>query len=104
MTAQFETASIKLVTIVAPFGFSERIAKELRALGATGYTKSKADGWGVHGSREYGLIDSANIRFEVLAGPDIATKILRSVSQKFEDEAIVAFSQDVEAVPHRHFA
>ena len=101
MTDRFETVQLKLVTI-APFGLADSIAKELRALGATGYTKAKADGWGVHGSREYGLVDSANIRFDVLADAEIARKILHGVPHKFAADAIVAFAHDVEAAPRRH--
>jgi hypothetical protein len=104
MTDDFEVADVKLVTIIAPCGLGDRVAEELRVLGASGYTKAKADGWGIHGARQFGLVESSNVRFDVLAGAAVAKSILQSVAQNFEDEAMVAFAQDVQAVPHRHFA
>ena len=101
-TDNFEVANVKLVTIIAPYGLG--VAKELRVLGASGYTKSKADGWGIHGARQFGLVDSSNVRFEVLASAAVAKSILQSVARKFDDEAMVAFAQDVQAVPRHHFA
>ena len=104
MTDSFETAKVKLVTILASFEFGEQIADELRALGVSGYTKTKADGWGLHGSRQFGIVDGANVRIDILVGAELAQKILRVMVANFADQAMVAFSHDVEAVPIHHFA
>jgi hypothetical protein len=104
MSNGLETVQVKLVTIIASFEFGDRIAANLRSLGVGGYTSTKADGWGSHGVREYGAIDGANVRFESLARPELARKILQFIEMNFADQAIVAFAQDVEVVPNRHFA
>jgi hypothetical protein len=104
MSDGFETAKVKLVTIIASFQLGDRIASDLRALGVSGYTRSKADGWGRHGTREYGIIDSANVRIDSLVSSELALRILHAVVANFANQAVVAFAQDVEAVPSGHFA
>jgi hypothetical protein len=54
-------ASLTIAGSSASVG-SPRIASELRALGVSGYTKTEADGWGLHGSRQFGIVDGANVR------------------------------------------
>jgi nitrogen regulatory protein PII len=103
MSDGFDTAKVKLVTIIASFQLGDRIATQLRALGVSGYTKTKADGWGQHGTRQYGIVDSANVRIESLVRPELARQILQAVVANFANLAIVAFTQDVEAVPTDHF-
>jgi nitrogen regulatory protein PII len=103
MPEPFETAKVKLVTIVASHGLGDHIASDLRALGVGGVTKTKADGWGSHGPRQFGLVDGANIRLDMLVSAELAQQILEHVVEKFSDEAVVAFMQTVEAVPRSRF-
>jgi hypothetical protein len=103
MSDNFETAKLKLVTIIVSFEFGDRITAELREQGVSGYTITAANGWGRHGAREYGIIDSANVRIDSLVRPELARTILQKVAENFAGQALVAFSQDVEAVPNQHF-
>jgi hypothetical protein len=103
MTHQLDTAKVKLVTIIAPFELSERIAKDVRELGASGYTIARVNGWGKAGPRRYGIVDGANVCFEVIANAELAHKVLEYVIAKLSDDAVVAFVRDVEAVPSKHF-
>ena len=104
MTDGIETAKLKLVTVIASFELGNRVTSELRELGVSGYTKTKADGWGVHGSRQWGFVDGANVRVDTLVTAELALKILRTVARSFAGQAVVAFSCDAEAVPGQHFA
>ena len=103
MSGNIEIAKLKLVTILASLALGSRIASDLRALGVSGYTKTKADGWGMHGSRQFGIVDGANVRFETLVGAELGQKILHTVAANFSGQAAVAFSCDVDAVPSHHF-
>jgi hypothetical protein len=103
MSDNIEIAKLKLVTILGSFELGSRIASDLRALGVSGYTKTKADGWGVHGSRQFGIVDGANVRFETLVAAELAHKILQTVAANFAGQAVVAFSCAVDAVPSNHF-
>ena len=103
MTDSFEKAKVKLVTVVASFQFGDRICDDLKALGVSGYTRSKVDGWGVHGARKAGFIDGANVRLETLVGAELADKVLRMIATNFTGDAVVAFAVDAEAVPSSHF-
>jgi nitrogen regulatory protein P-II len=104
MSDGVEIAQLKLVTILASFELGNRIASDLRALGVSGYTKTKADGWGAHGSRQFGFVDGANVRLETLVSAELAHKILQTVAANFAGQAVVAFSCAVDAVPSGHFA
>lgn len=104
MNDTIETAKLKLVTILASFELGNRIASDLRALGVSGYTKTKAEGWGAHGSRRFGIVDGANVRIETLVTAELAHQILHTVAANFSGQAAVAFSCDVDAVPIHHFA
>jgi hypothetical protein len=103
MTDPLETAKLKLVTIIAPHGLGDHIGRELRALGVGGGTQTKADGWGDHGPRQFGLVDGANIRLDTLVSADLARKILACIVAKYSGDAVVAFMQDAEAVPQSRF-
>jgi len=86
----FETVKVKLVTIIASFELGERIAADLRELGVGGYTRTKVNGWGRHGVREFGLIGGANVRLDSLVAPELAREILRSMAANFADSPLIA--------------
>jgi len=97
-----KTENVKLVTIITPYAFEERIANELLQLGATGFSSSKVDGHGAHGPRKFGFADGENIRLEVLVHDD-ATKILHNLAARYAADAVVAYAIDAVAVPTGHF-
>jgi hypothetical protein len=70
----------------------------------SGYTKAKADGWGVHGSRQFGFVDGANVRIDTLVTAELSHKILQTIAKNFAGQPVVAFSCDAEAIPSHHFA
>jgi hypothetical protein len=102
MTDSIETVSMKLVSVIGSFHLADRIAEELRRLGVKGYTRSKADGWGAHGTRRAGFLEGANLRIDTLVDAELARSILRAMVTNFEGH-VVAFSVDAEAVPVSHF-
>jgi hypothetical protein len=103
MTDSFETAGVTLVTIVVPITLADGIVSDLRELGVTGYTTVKANGWGQHGTREFGLNDEPNLRIETLVSAKIARTILALIDAKSSDNGMIAFALYAEAVPRRHF-
>jgi hypothetical protein len=103
MSEPFETAKVKLVTIIAPYSLGDHIAGDLKTMGVGGFTTMKADGWGSHGPRHFGLVDGANVRFETLVSAELAREILERVLRECAHDAVVAFMQDVEAGPRSRF-
>lgn len=94
---------MKLVTIIAPYSLGDHVASDLQALGVGGFTKTNADGWGSHGTRHFGLVDGANVRFETLVSAELAREILERVLGECAHDAVVAFMQDVDAGPRNRF-
>ncbi|MGO9838634.1 MAG: P-II family nitrogen regulator [Polyangiaceae bacterium] len=99
-----ETAKVKLVTVIASSELLDRLTEALRALGAAGYTTASVNGRGLHGTRKRSLFDSGNVRLETIALPLVAEKILEHVAMHYPGFEIVAFAQDVEAVPRANFS
>jgi nitrogen regulatory protein PII len=99
-----DTAHVKLITIIASSELQERLEKDLRRLGASGYTVSQVDGRGQHGPRTRGMFDIGNVRIETIVAPAIAEAILTHLARQAEVFEVVAFAQDVDAVPRNHFA
>jgi len=102
MTDAIETTKVKLVSVIGSFHLADGIASQLRALGVSGYTRSKADGWGAHGTRRAGILDGANVRIDTLVDAALAQIILRTMAVQLAGQ-VVAFAVDAEAVPNSHF-
>lgn len=98
-----QTAKVTLVTVVAVFEIEERLVKDLRALGVRGYTVGKVDGRGLHGHRMAGLVDAPNMRLEMLVSHALAWRILERIESKYGDQPIMAYTHEVQAIPHEHF-
>jgi len=99
-----KTAKVKLVTIVADFAAEERLITTLTALGASGYTLTRADGGGLHGVRRRGVVHAGNVRIETLVPADLAYKILEHIVREYHELDLIAYAHDVEAVPPEHFS
>jgi hypothetical protein len=97
------TAKLKLVVVTGPFELSEHLGKDFKQLGARGFTTMTVNGNGTHGPRKYGILDGANVRFEIIATPAMATKLLDHIVTAFEGSAVVAYVLDCEAAPADHF-
>jgi nitrogen regulatory protein PII len=104
MSDSARTAKVKLVTVIVPTERLDSFSHDLTKLGITGYTSIKADGHGHHGPRHDGLLDDANIRFEMLVAPSVAQALLQLVEKTYGDDAVVAFAMNVDVVPYKNFA
>ncbi len=103
MFERIATAKLKLLTIVASSELQDRIVECLREAGAGGYTIGLTSGGGLHGARIRGLWDTGNVRIESLVSADIAEHVLEHVVRDYAELSVIAFVQDVEAVPREHF-
>jgi hypothetical protein len=97
------TAKLKVVTIIGPAAFESAIIELLRSAHGSGYTVTKAAGFGLHGASRPGLIDAGNVRVEVLLAADAARRLLASVVAQMAKRHVIAFMVDAEAVPLEHF-
>ena len=93
-----EMTRVKLVTIIAEAVLEDGLVREIRALGATGFTRSDVRGEGARG-RRVGDVGGANVRLECLVSAETADRITESVAERyFENYAIVVFVEDVSVV------
>lgn len=93
-----ETIPRRKITIVAEAVLEDRMLRELRALGATGFTVMDVRGEGSRGRRTLDL-GGRNVRVEVVAGMELADRILAHVAEHyFEHYAVIAWADDVEVV------
>lgn len=91
-------ATAKLVTLIAESVLRDRLIRDLKELGASGYTESMVTGEGPRGLRTVEL-EGKNVKIDTLVAPSVAEKILQRVSEAyFEHFAIVAFARDVEVL------
>lgn len=91
-----KTVTLKKVTIVAEALLEDRLLREIRALGARGYTLTEARGEGSRGVRASEW-EGRNVRIETLVGREVAERLLEHVAAKyFEHHAVVAWAEDVE--------
>jgi nitrogen regulatory protein PII len=92
------TVPLKKVTIIAEALLEPRLARELRQLGATGYTISDVHGEGSRGVRASEW-EGDNVRVETLVGAETADRILAHVAAEyFEHYAVIAWVTDVQVV------
>lgn len=102
--APVQTAKLTLVTMVAPTELLDEIEACLKGLGAHGYTLVQAEGRGLHGVRRRGfLVDIGNVRIETLLSQVEAEKLLGQIARDY-GERVVAFTQEVQALPRQHVA
>ena len=82
---------------------ADHLAADFKKLGVSGYSHMRTDGVGAHGPRTYGVLDGANVRFEIVGSADLVRKVLAHVVTELKDRAVTAYAMDVEAVPADHF-
>ena len=71
------TVKAKLVTIICGSEMEDRVARGLRSLGCVhGYTSTKANGFGLHGTRKVGFLDGGNLRIELILSVGDDTKVI----------------------------
>ena len=93
-----QTTPLKLVTIIGEALLEDRLVQELRGLGATGYTVTRASGRGTRGVRASEW-EGQNVRIETLVGEDVADRVLSHLANHyFELYAVIAYVQTVDVV------
>lgn len=90
-----KTFPIKRVTIIGDDTVRYRIVKEIKEMGATGYTDCVVHGQGARGVRPRHA-EPANSKIEVIATHEMAQRILEHVAKHyFDNYAMIAFLDDV---------
>ncbi len=93
-----KTVPLKEVTIVAEALLEERLLREIRELGAQGYTVGQVRGEGSRGVRASEW-EGKNVRIETLVSAEVADRILTHIAEEyFEHYAVVAYLSDVQVV------
>lgn len=93
-----ELHRLHLVTIVAETVLRDRITRRLLEWGATGFTVTESTGRGSRGIRT-GDVPGQGVRIETLVTPEVAVRILESVSDRyFADYAVIAWVTEVQVV------
>jgi nitrogen regulatory protein PII len=99
-----QTVPLKLVTIIAEAFLEEKLVREVKKLGASGYTLSPARGEGSRGVRASEW-EGGNVRLEVVVSPQVAERILERLAEVyFPSYAVIAFAQTVEVVRGEKYA
>lgn len=94
----------KLVTIVTEAAIETRICKELKELGAHGYTVTNARGSGSRGTRSADWSSSGNVRIEVVCDETVAEKIQNYLREHYyENYAMILFESDVRVLRPEKF-
>lgn len=89
------TTHMLLVTVVAEAILQQRIVRELKSLGVSGFTVSATRGEGSRGSRA-GDLEGGNVKIETIVPPELAATILSHVEAKyFEHYAVIVWVADV---------
>jgi nitrogen regulatory protein PII len=97
------TAKAKLITIIATAELRERLEEDLRRLGATGYTVERVDGRGHSGPRMRGVFELGNVRMETIVPIANTDPILTHLATLADQFDLVAFVQDIDALPRKRF-
>ncbi|MDW8467297.1 MAG: hypothetical protein RML35_14365 [Chloroherpetonaceae bacterium] len=98
------TTQLKLVTIIAEDGLEARLVRDLKALGAKGYTIANVRGVGLHTDRT-NEFEGENIRIETVVSEAVADKILeRLAAHYFNQYSVIAYVERVEVVRGDRFA
>jgi nitrogen regulatory protein P-II 2 len=93
-----QTTKLKLVTIIAESILEDRLVRDLKQLGARGYTVGEVRGEGTRGVRGIDM-EGQNIRIETLVGAETAQRILTHIAQQyFADYALIVYSVDAEVL------
>jgi len=86
----------QLVTVVTEAVLERDLARDLDALGVSGYTFSDARGRGTRGRRRSGWEHTSNLRLEVLCDAALAERLVAHLRERYyQDYAMVLWMQEV---------
>lgn len=92
------TTTLRLVTIIAERILKDRILKDIRKLGARGFTLTDVIGEGSRGVRAHEW-EGPDVKIEAVVSPEVADRIVDHVAEHyFEYYAVIIYVQSVEAV------
>ena len=92
------TVALKRVTIIAEHLLEGRLLRDVRELGAKGYTVAEVRGEGSRGVRASEW-EGKNVKIETLVSEPVAEAILTRVAQVyFPHYAVVAYVETVEVI------
>jgi nitrogen regulatory protein P-II 2 len=95
---------MKLVTIVCEALAREAIERLLARVGAHGFTVFAVEGRGDKGARLGEMEGFANVQFEVIVPPAVASRLLESMEDEFFPRyAMVAYETDIHVVRPQKF-
>jgi nitrogen regulatory protein P-II 2 len=93
-----DTVSLKIVTIVAERVLRDRILKEIRELGARGFTLTDTSGEGSRGVRASEW-EGLSVKIETIVGPELAERIVAHVAETyFRHFAVIVYVQPADVV------
>lgn len=98
------TRTLQLVTIVCEVLLEDRLIRDLKRLGVTGYTRTSSRGEGRRGIRDEW--EGNNARLELLVRPEVAEAVLARLEEAYAPHyPIVAWVVEVRAlIAERHIA
>lgn len=93
-----QTVPMKLVTIIAEAILEERIIREMKQLGAKGYTVGEVLGEGSRGIHASDW-EGKNVKLELLVSPEVADQMLTYIAAHyFAHYAVIVYTQDVQVI------
>jgi nitrogen regulatory protein PII len=94
----------KLVTIITESILESMLVKDLKILGAKGYTIIEARGSGAHGTRSADWGQSQNIKIEIICNDSTAHAILDHCQKNYcSNYAMVVFTTDIQVMRSEKF-
>jgi nitrogen regulatory protein PII len=92
------TMPAKRVTIIAERLLEDKLVRDVKSCGASGYTITDARGEGSRGTRA-SQWEGGNVRLETIVSEAVADKILELLQERyFEHYAVIATLETVEVV------
>jgi nitrogen regulatory protein PII len=77
-----QLTDVRIVTIIAEEDLEDRLVRELKELGATGYTVARVRGEGAFGAR-ISEWEGENIRLETIVDEPTAERIVATLSERY---------------------
>ncbi len=93
-----QTVPLKRLTVIAEATLEAPLLRDLKALGAKGYTLTEVRGEGSRGMRTE-VLAGANVKIECLVSGEVASRMLERLAEAyFPRYAVVAYVETVEVV------
>lgn len=94
----------KLVTIIAESALEAAIIKDIKRLGARGYTQVDSRGAGDRGVRKGDWDQDRNVLIQTICSEDRAHTIMSFIFEQYcDDYAIITYATDIEVLRHGKF-